>query len=222
MTHRPRGIDRHLAELQTQFLIILPRVELHGRIYFRCLTQQQKAELIQEMRALAWKWYLRLHECGKNPSDFMKAFTTLLARAVFSGRRLVGSWKAKDVMNPFTQRRHGFAVEPLPMSPRTSHEQLYAVPNGQELHDAFEERLRDNTTTPVPDQVQFRIDWPDFLATLSGRERRMIRVMEKNESTKDLARQFDLSPARISQKRSEFRDEWLRFCEGSDQATMQV
>jgi hypothetical protein len=217
MNNRPRGIGRHLAALHAQFLLILPRVELHGRIFFRCLSQQQKDELIQEMRALAWQWYLRLNERGKNPGDFMKAFTTLLARAVFSGRRLVGSLKAKDVMNPFTQRRLGFQVEPLPLSPRTSHEQLYAIPNGQDLHDAFEERLRDNTTTPVPDQVQFRLDWPAFLATLSGRERRMIRVMAKNESTKDLARQFDLSPARISQKRSEFREEWLRFCEGSDQ-----
>jgi hypothetical protein len=217
MKQGPRGISRHLDQLHTQFLLILPRVELHGRIYFRCLTYDQKAELIQEMRALAWQWYLRLNEQGKNPSDFMKAFTTLLARAVFSGRRLVGNLKAKDVMNPFTQRRVGFTVEPLPVSPRTSYDQLYAIPNGQELHDAFEERLRDNTTTPIPDQVQFRIDWPAWLETLSGRERRMIRVMAKNESTKDLARQFDLSPARISQKRSEFREEWMRFCEGTDQ-----
>jgi hypothetical protein len=217
MTHRPRGAGRHLAALHAQFLVILPRVELHGRIYFRFLSPDQKADLIQEMRALAWKWYLQLNERGKNPCEFMKAFTTLLARAVFCGRRLVGSLKAKHVMNPFTQRRHGFAVEPLPMSPRTSHEQLYALPNGQELHNAFEDRLRDNTTTLVPDQVQFRVDWPAWLATLSGRERRMIRVMAKNESTKDLARQFDLSPARISQKRCEFRDEWQRFCEGEDQ-----
>ena len=208
---------RHLAELHARFLVILPRVELHGRIYFRFLSLDQKDDLIQEMRALAWKWYLRLHERGKNPRDFMKAFTTLLARAVNSGRRLAGMAKSKDVMNPATQRRFGFGVEPLPTSPRLSHEQLYALPKGQDLHDAFEERLRDNTTTPVPDQVQFRIDWPAWLATLSGRERRMIRVMAKNESTKELARQFDLSPARISQKRSEFRDEWQRFCGEVDQ-----
>jgi hypothetical protein len=65
-------------------------------------------------------------------------------------------------MNPATQRRHGFTVETLPSSSRASHKQLYAVPNGQELHDAFEERLRDNTTTPVPDQVQFRVEWLRF------------------------------------------------------------
>jgi hypothetical protein len=215
---RPRGVGRrHVAALHAQFLVILPRIELHGRIYFRFLSLHQKTDAIQEMRALAWQWYLRLHERGKNPGDFIKAFTSLLARAVNSGRRLVGAAKAKDAMNPATQRRHGFQVEALPTSFRTSYDQLYAVPNGLETLDAFEERLRDNTTTPVPDQVQFRIDWPAWLATLTGRERRMISVMAKNESTKNLSRQFDLSPARISQKRREFHDDWHRFCDGANQ-----
>jgi hypothetical protein len=218
MSIKPRGVGRHLSALHAQFLVILPRVELHGRIYFRFFPPHKREDMIQEMRALAWQWLLRLRQRGKDPAEFMKAFTTLLTRAVLSGRRLVGLLKAKDVMNPFTQKRLGFQVETFPISPRISHERLYAIPNGQELHDAFEERHRDNnTTTTVPDQVQFRIDWPAWLATLTGRERRMIRVMAKNESTKDLARQFELSPARISQKRSEFRDEWLRFCEGADQ-----
>ena len=115
MLPKPRGAGRHLAAMHAQFLVILPRVELHGRIYFRCLSQQQKDELIQEMRALAWKWYLQLNDRGKNPGDFMKTFNYLFARAVFSGRRLVGSLKPKDVMNPFTQRRFGFRVEPLPI-----------------------------------------------------------------------------------------------------------
>jgi hypothetical protein len=102
----------------------------------------------------------------------------------------------------------------------SSYDQLYAVPNGQELHDTFEERLRENTTTPVPDQVQFRIDWPAWLSTLTGRERRMIRVMARNESTKNLAHQFDLSPARISQKRREFHDEWQQFCGETNQVAV--
>lgn len=90
----------------------------------------------------------------------MTAFTTLLARAVNSGRRVAGMAKAKDVLNPATQRRHGFKVEPLPVSTAASHEELYATVHGQQLHDAFEERLRDNAITPVADQVQFRSDWP--------------------------------------------------------------
>src|ERR1700721_1064030 len=97
----------HAMSLQTRFLDILPRVELHGRIYFHFLSQDRKADVIQEMRALALLWYLRLIEKGKDPTNFMKAFTTFLARAVSSGRRLVGVAKAKDVLNPATQRLRG-------------------------------------------------------------------------------------------------------------------
>ena len=144
----------------------------------------------------------------------MTAFTTLLARAVNSGRRLTGTAKAKDVMNPATQRRHGFRVEPLPASSAVGYDHLYASPLGQELQDAYEERLRDNTVTPVPEQVCFRVAWPAWLATLTGREHRMIAAMAQNERTKDISRKFEVSPGRISQMRREFHDNWRRFQEG--------
>jgi hypothetical protein len=214
---KPR-ISAHLAHLHAAFLSILPRVEQHGRIYFRHLRPHRKADAIQEMRALAWKWFVRLHQRGKDPADFVTSFSTFLARAVNSGRRLAGMAKAKDAMNPHTQRRHGFRVEPLPNSTRTSHEQLYAFPVGQQLLDAVEERLRDNTVTPVPDQVQFRLDWPAWLQTLTPRERRIIRAMSRNERTLDLSREFELSPSRISQLRREFFLDWRRFLGDLDPA----
>jgi hypothetical protein len=141
----------------------------------------------------------------------MMSFTTFLARAVNSGRRLMGMAKAKDVMNPIAQRCYGFKVESLPSFTRTSFDHLYSSPKGQELRDYFEERLWDNTITPVIDQVQFRIDFPAWLQTLTGRERRMIRGMARNERTLDLSKQFELSPARISQIRREFQIDWNRF-----------
>jgi hypothetical protein len=200
------------AELHARFDLILPRIELHGRIYFRHLRcPHRQADAIQEMRALAWKWFVRLAEKGKNPADFMATFVGFLARAVKSGRRVAGMLKAKDVMNPLAQQRHHFKVEPFPFAHRADHERLYSDPRGQELHDAYQERLKDNTITPVPEQVAFRIDWPAWLATLTARERRMIRLMARNERTLDLSKQFDVSPARISQLRREFHEDWLRF-----------
>jgi hypothetical protein len=207
----------HLALLQARFVALLHRIELHGRIYFRHVRcPQRKADAIQEMRSLAWIWFLSLVEKGKDPADFVATFVSFLARAVKCGRRLAGMLKAKDVMNPATQQRRGFTVEPLPFSHRAGHERLYSDPNGQELVDAYEERLRDNTITPVPDQVIFRVDFPAWLATLTGRERRMIRLMARNERTLDLSRRFEVSPARISQLRREFRDGWLRFIADAD------
>jgi hypothetical protein len=40
----------------------------------------------------------------------------------------------------------------------------------------------------------------------------MIRRMARNERTKDLAKQFKVSPGRISQMRREFKQGWARYC----------
>jgi hypothetical protein len=42
--------------------------------------------------------------------------------------------------------------------------------------------------------------------------------MAKNERTLDLSKRFQMSPARISQLRREFKHDWDRFCEGIDNA----
>lgn len=96
-------------------------------------------------------------------------------------------------------------------------QELIGLPHGQELHDPYEERLRDNTTTPVPDQVVFRLDWPAWLAILSERDQRIIRVMALSETTSPLSHRFGICPARISQLR-EFHDDWQRFCDGDEPA----
>ena len=155
----------------------------------------------------------RLHERGRDPAEFVISFTTLLARAVNSGRRLAGMERSRDVMNPTTQRRHGFKVEPLPLSSAVGYEHLYAEPHGQRLHDTYEERLRDNTLTPVPEQVAFRLDWPAYLSTLAERDRRLVDDLALNHRTQDLAQKYGLSPGRISQKRREFCEGWNRFCD---------
>jgi hypothetical protein len=138
-------------------------------------------------------------------------FIYTVAKAVKCGRRLCGQEKAKDAMSPLAQQRHGFRVESLPISTRTRYEDLYGLIAGQRHLDAYEERLSDNTVTPIPDQVVFRLDFPAWLATLTARERRLIRAMADHERTKDLSRKFEVSPARISQLRQEFRQGWERF-----------
>src|SRR3954452_23687372 len=97
------------------FLSLLPKLELHGSIFFghvKCTHKRQDA--IAEMIAVAWKWFIRLVERGKDPSNFPTTFVTFAARAVYSGRRLCGQEKTKDVLSSLGQQRHGFAVQPLP------------------------------------------------------------------------------------------------------------
>ena len=58
------------------------------------------------------------------------------------------------MLSPVAQQRRGFTVSPLP--------------DGSSLAgNVFDEALTDNTITPIPDQVVFRLDWPAWLATLA-------------------------------------------------------
>ena len=205
-----------LADLHTRFLVLLPRIETHGRIYFRHLRSNQKDEVFQEMRALAWLWFVRLAQRGKDAGEFLATFNDFLVRAVSNGRRLLGNEKAKDAMCGQTQKRRGFRVEPLPMDLSASHESLYSTVHGQREHDAFEERLCDNTLTPVPDQAAFRIDWPEWIRTRSERDRRIIDDLMAGERTFDVSQKHGLSPARVSQLRRQLHDDWEEFCAAPD------
>lgn len=194
------------------FLRLLPKIQTHARICFRDIDcPETRADKIAEAVALGWKWYRRLAEKGKDAAAFPMAFASLLAKAVRSGRGLCGQAKANDVLSPLAQRRHQFRVGSLPTSTARAHERLYGAVRGQQQLDEFEERLADNTVTPVPDQVVFRIDFKNWLKTLTVRERRILRAMARSERTKDLSRRFGVSPGRISQMRRAFARGWKTY-----------
>lgn len=190
-----------LPSLRETFLTeVLPRIEAHGRVCFRQVKDpERKEELLAELRGLAWLWFLQLVHRGKNVLQFVSTLATYAARAVRSGQRVVGKEKAKEVLSPVAQRKHGFAAERLPR---------FRTLGGSPL----EEALHDNTVSPVPDQVAFRLDFPAWLATLSQRNRALVEDMALGEKTQDLAAKYRVTRGRISQMRRSFEDNWRRFC----------
>jgi hypothetical protein len=190
-----------LAVLQAAFLAILPRVVKHARFHFRdlrCLHRRDDA--VAETVALAWQSFLRLAQRGKDASRFPAAFADYVARATKSGRRLCGQEKTRNALSPLAQQRHGFAVQSLPMG-------------SSAIGNIFDEALADNTQTPVPDQVGFRLDFPAWRQKRSERDRRLIDELMVGERTLDVARRHGLSAARISQLRRAFHKDWLTFCD---------
>jgi hypothetical protein len=196
--------DAAVDQLKQAFLAILPRIVLHGRVYFRHVKDpMKKEELIGEMVALSWKWCRRLAQRGKDVLQFPSAIASFAARAVRSGRRLCGQERTNDVLSSLAQRRRGFAVQSLPD---------FSTLSGNPL----EEALADNTVTPVDEQVAFRLDFPRWLCTHSERDCGIALDLMVGERTLDVADKYALSPGRISQMRTQFRDGWLRFQEGSE------
>jgi len=192
--------SRSLAEAQAAFLAAMPRIVRHARCYYRhTRCPHKKADCIAEVVSLCWKWWLRLMaERGKDPSKFVSVLATFAARAVRSGRRLCGQLNAKDAMSEVAQQRHGFSVGKLPD---------FSTLNVNPLAEA----LTDNTQSAVPDQVQFRCDFPEWLGTHTERNRKIVVEMAQGERTKALARRFKLNPPRVSQLRRELADSWDLF-----------
>jgi hypothetical protein len=200
----PTALSVHV--LQVRFLSILPRIELHGRISFRFVRcPDQRADAIAEVVALSWCWYVRLAERGKDATRFPSTLADFAARAVRAGRRMCGRERSRDVLSPTAQRRYQFAVECLPGFSTLSSNPLA-------------EALVDNTQTPPPEQVAFRLDFPAWLQTRTERDRRLAEDLMTGERTLDVSTKFGLSPARISQLRRDFHEDWSRFC-GVDEAS---
>jgi len=188
------------ACVHVAFLTILPRIELHGQVVFRTVRcPHRKEELIAEMTALTWLWFIRLVQQGKDPTRFASALAGYAATAVRAGRRLCGIERAKDVLSSRAQHRQGFNVLSLPQAST-----LACTPLDEALHD--------NRRSSVPDQVCFRIDFPSWLGTRTERDRRVIQDLMLGERALDVADKYGLSPARISQLRREFLLDWELFC----------
>ena len=85
----PVGPGASPEALHVAFVALLPRIALHGEIYFRHIRCPfTRDDLVAEMIGLSWKWYVRLIERGKDPAQFPTALATFAARAVRSGRRV--------------------------------------------------------------------------------------------------------------------------------------
>jgi hypothetical protein len=190
-----------LEQLHSAFLaLVLPKVLSHGQVWSRHIKcQHRRDDFVAEMVALSWKWFVRLVERGKDPTEFPTALAGFAARAVRAGRRVAGQEKAKEVLSPLAQARHGFVVEKL-----LDHETLTS--------NLLTLALQDNRKSPPDEQCAFRMDFPAWLDLLGDRNRRIAEDMMLGERTLDLADRHGISPARVSQLRREFRRDWKVFC----------
>ena len=59
----------------------------------------------------------------------------------------------------------------------------------------------------IPDAAAFRVDFPRWLKSLSGRDRRLAEQLMIGARTLDTAHRFRMSPARVSQLRRELCDD---------------
>jgi hypothetical protein len=187
------------------FLALLPQLRACAEFAARHRRGPDREDAVAEVLALCWAWYVRLVLRGKDPSRFPTALADFAGKQVRCGRGLCGLRGTKDVLSPLARARHGFTVRPL-------------VQDCRREPSPFEEALHDNTQTPVPEQVSFRLDFPQWHSSRCERDRRLIDELMAGERALDVADRYGLTPGRVSQLRREFHQDWLRFCGELDDA----
>jgi hypothetical protein len=133
---------RSTDELHAAFLQILPRIELHGRCFFRHKKGDKRDEAIAEMVALAWKSFVNCARNGKDPTQWPTALARYAAQAVHNGRRLCGQERIKDVLSPRAQKEHDFTVVSLPEGSSLYGKRSTTLRRAQKEHDFTGDGLR--------------------------------------------------------------------------------
>ena len=130
-------------------------------------------------------------------SRFPRPWRRFAVAQVQDGRRVGGSLNVRDVTSEYAQQRKQWRVERLDLFNRNSAQWCeFVVADYQ---------------TPVPDQVCFRIDFPEWLSRLSKRDRRVAEALANGDTTGAIARRFRISAGRVSQLRRELHASWEQF-----------
>jgi hypothetical protein len=191
------------AQENERFVEMLPRIRRQASVAFRRLRPDHKDDLIQEVVANAYCAFVRLVDRGKADIAYATPLAKFAIWQVTAGRQVGTKLSLRDVLSPQAHAAGEITVERLD---EFDHEQ-------GELRAAL---IEDRRATPA-DTAAARIDVAAWLRSLSNRSRRIAMTLAMGESTSGAARQFNVSPARISQLREELKASWERFHEGGPQ-----
>lgn len=206
MNHRTARFD-----VQTQanilFLRILPALRGYIRKQLPHLPIQHQEEAFAEAAALA---LISCHSLVRRRRGHLittPGFSRYIFKAVRGGRHAASSQAGVDVMSTLGRQRHGKRLISLDTPrPRTRPGKVGTDEVPEYVADVIADRK-----TPVPDQAAFRIDFAIWLKQFKHRDRRMIRLLASGEQAQKIARMLKVSPARISQCRTQWRKSWEQY-----------
>ncbi len=128
------------------------------------------------------------------------AYPTVLAaygvRRVRISRAAATPQNIRDVSSTFCQIQKGVKLERL---------------DRHHCEEGWREVLVEDKHAGPAEIAAARIDFQDWLGSLSGRQRKIATTLAMGETTGKAARKFQVTPSRISQLRREFMESWSQF-----------
>jgi hypothetical protein len=192
-------ISHDLSRWHDAFLAdVLPAVHTIARFRFRNLRPVDREEAVAETTATAMIAFVRLIKRGKDPMAFVRRLAHFSAVRVLAGRLASSPDNVRDVLSRYAKQRLGFKVESLNQ-------------RSWDRKQGWRELLVEDRRACPAEIAQIRLDFELWLSRMTVRRRRIAECLAQGHRTRDVARRFRVSPARISQIREEFRRSWEAF-----------
>jgi hypothetical protein len=196
-----------LASAQQQFAATLPAVEDAVHFAFRGrLRPQEYEEALAEARAAAWSAWHGLIRKGKDPVEVgVTGIANNAIRNVRQGRRIGNRTCGRGAMDVFhrkAQAAGGFKVLSLDRD---------AARGPGPGSDVWRQWLAEDNRVSPADEACFRLDFAAWLGGLPEKKRRVAELLAEGHEPGLVARIVGVSPARISQLRTELAGSWERF-----------
>ena len=185
------------ATWQAEFVELLPEIQQRLRHAFRHLDAEAAEDAIEEGVIHALLSYVRLFEQGRAEAASAMSLAWFATKQVKQGRPAVGRLSSREPLSRYAQLGQGFHVERLCTYSQTD--------------DQWIDRIVEDQRASVADQVAVRLDGRAWLATLSGRLRRIAKDLAYGCSTSEVAKQHGVTAGRVSQLRRELHDAWRVF-----------
>ena len=194
---QPDGPRRRKPAWHKRLVAMLPTVRRNARLAFRRLDAESREDAVAEVIANVTAAFARLVKLGKAHLAFPTVLTRYAISQFRDGRRVGNRFRISEVLSRHAQRKKRFLVERLDHRQKDTGE--------------WNEAIVEDSRTPVPEQVAFRIDFPRWLAQLTRRNRKIAEALSLGNTTSEVAKRFEMSAGRISQLRKEFYRSWQEF-----------
>ena len=179
------------------FLGMLPYIHRYAQFTFRKVQSELRDDLVQEVIVNCFVAYARLVELNKESRAFPSALARFAVAQVRAGRRVGNRLRIRELLSPYAQRQKGFRID------RLDHF------DGDE--NCWQEIvIEDKRATPA-EVAACRLDFSAWLVSLPAKSRAVAELLATGYGTGEAAQLCKLSPARVSQLRSELRHSWLAF-----------
>jgi hypothetical protein len=179
------------------FLSMLPAIERHARVAFRELSPVARDEAVQETICNALLAYRQLVARGKVDVAYPSPLARYGVAQFRAGRRVGSRLNKNDALSSYAQRQRGFRVDSLDKF--------------DEEVDGWREIVVEDRRAGPAEIAATRIDFSQWLKTLTAKQRKIANALAVGESTQVVASKYGLSAGRISQIRRQFKDAWDGF-----------